>query len=341
MKHLSILSSFICLFPVSLLHAKNVNFQKEILPILERKCFDCHGPEAIEDEGKYEAGLNLSTRKGILKGSEKSRVLIEGKAKISSLYTRTALPDRDKKQMPKKGRALDDEDKALLAQWINEGASFGTWAGVGLDPVKDDSQEKSVLDKDKGAITVMPTRGADTNSRDERTELLKFLNQGVPAITDEQIHYLQSETGAYVNRLSRNANLLEVVFAREKGTVDLNKISPLEKAAPNIIELKLAETPIRDEAAELFSKMTRLNKLDLRGTSVSANTIRALTSLKTLETINLSDTKMDKTAVTELNKIKSLKKIYVQGTSLKPADFKGSHRGQDPTYQIEYGLKLD
>ena len=37
-----------------------VSFQREVLPVLSRNCFPCHG----SDEGSREAGLRLDTPKG-------------------------------------------------------------------------------------------------------------------------------------------------------------------------------------------------------------------------------------------------------------------------------------
>ena len=58
------------LFAVSIVSAADVDFVKEIQPILERTCLKCHGPE------KPKGGLRLDTNEGLLKGAKDRKSVV-------------------------------------------------------------------------------------------------------------------------------------------------------------------------------------------------------------------------------------------------------------------------
>ena len=114
--------------------ASAVDFEKEILPILDAKCMKCHETEHTDATGKLKkpkGGLVLDTAEGIKKGGKEhgDKNLVPGKADDSRLYVVTTLAISDDAAMPPEGKAdpLTDAEKALLKKWIDEGASFGTW----------------------------------------------------------------------------------------------------------------------------------------------------------------------------------------------------------------------
>ena len=44
-------------------HAKDIDFSREVLPILSDTCYHCHGP----DENKREADLRLDMKEGLFR----------------------------------------------------------------------------------------------------------------------------------------------------------------------------------------------------------------------------------------------------------------------------------
>lgn len=114
--------------------ASAVDFEKEILPILDAKCMKCHETEHTDATGKLKkpkGGLVLDNAEGIKKGGKEhgDKNLVPGKAADSRLYVVTTLAISDEAVMPPEGKAdpLTDAEKELLKKWIDEGASFGTW----------------------------------------------------------------------------------------------------------------------------------------------------------------------------------------------------------------------
>jgi len=110
------IASLLGLALVSPVVAAQVDFKKQVRPILEVYCLKCHGDE------KPKGGLSLTTRAGALKGGEDGPALVPGKADQSPLYTTTTLPADHDDVMPPKGEKLSKAQQATLKQWIEEGA---------------------------------------------------------------------------------------------------------------------------------------------------------------------------------------------------------------------------
>jgi hypothetical protein len=106
-----------------------VDFNREIRPLLAKKCFACHGP----DDEHREAGLRLDTREGATAELDSgSRAIIVGKSTGSELVRRIRSTDAGEQMPPAEtGITLTESQKALLARWIDEGASYAPhWAMV-------------------------------------------------------------------------------------------------------------------------------------------------------------------------------------------------------------------
>jgi uncharacterized membrane protein len=96
---------------------RNINFYKDIYPIIGKKCFRCHGPS------RQKGGLRLDSPMEIYKGGEsKKPILTPYHPDKSLMYVLTNLPSFDKRRMPQKGRQLTDKQKELIYYWIMQGA---------------------------------------------------------------------------------------------------------------------------------------------------------------------------------------------------------------------------
>jgi len=99
--------------------AQALDFPKEVLPVLERRCFDCHGPE------KQKSGLRVDSRTALLKGGDFGAAIIPGDAAGSHLIEVIVSTDDDVK-MPPKGERLSIAEIEALKKWIAQGA---IWPG--------------------------------------------------------------------------------------------------------------------------------------------------------------------------------------------------------------------
>ncbi|WP_146391365.1 DUF1553 domain-containing protein [Allorhodopirellula solitaria] len=97
------------------LSAGDIDFNRDIRPILSDKCYFCHGP----DDENREAGLRFDIR-------EEAIDIIEA----GELVDRIRSDDPDMIMPPPRAKVpLTEQEKQLLEQWIDEGAPYaGHWA---------------------------------------------------------------------------------------------------------------------------------------------------------------------------------------------------------------------
>src|SRR5205814_555232 len=88
--------------------AADVDFNKDVKPILEGTCLRCHNPE------KAKGKLRMDTRENFLKGSENGPVLVAGKPEESRLYKLVNQPKSSEDRMPPEGDPLKKEQIATI-----------------------------------------------------------------------------------------------------------------------------------------------------------------------------------------------------------------------------------
>ncbi len=98
-----------------------VEFEKDVLPILESNCFKCH------KDGKEKGDLNLQPHK-IKKFIGSGRAIIPGQPSKGLLMKMIQSDDPDNR-MPPKGSRLSGKEVQTLKLWISQGAELGR-----LDP---------------------------------------------------------------------------------------------------------------------------------------------------------------------------------------------------------------
>src|SRR5688572_18921154 len=95
--------------------AEDVDFLREVRPILAGRCFRCHS-EALEQE----AGLKLDKFATLLKGSDEGAVIVAGNSGESKLMGRITATDETR--MPPEGERLTEQQIATIKAWIDQGA---------------------------------------------------------------------------------------------------------------------------------------------------------------------------------------------------------------------------
>ncbi|MCI0332733.1 MAG: PSD1 and planctomycete cytochrome C domain-containing protein [Planctomycetes bacterium] len=109
-------------------------FEREVKPILKANCVACHGAEK-----KVQGGLHLTSREGVLKGSENGPVVLLDKPEESPLL---AAIRYESFEMPPKGK-LPQAQIDTLARWIAMGLPWAEGENGNLahrgPPVVDDA----------------------------------------------------------------------------------------------------------------------------------------------------------------------------------------------------------
>jgi len=94
--------------------ADETSFVEEVAPILQANCIVCHGA------GGGEAGLDLSSRDGLLAGGASGPAVVEGNAAGSLLVQRISAADPGQRMPP--GGQLAAGQISTIRDWIDEGA---------------------------------------------------------------------------------------------------------------------------------------------------------------------------------------------------------------------------
>ena len=102
--------------------APQINYDRQIRPILSNNCSRCHGPDAEERQ----SGLRLDLRDEALKPAESGkRAIVPGKPEASRLVERIFSGDPGEiMPPPDSNKKLSDAQKELLRDWIAQGAKY-------------------------------------------------------------------------------------------------------------------------------------------------------------------------------------------------------------------------
>jgi hypothetical protein len=175
-----------------------IDFNSQVKPIFNKKCIACHG--GVKQQANYSL---LFREEALQKAKSGKYAIIPGNAAGSELIKRIKQKDAEER-MPYQHEALSQQEIAILEQWINEGAKWGThWAyvpvGQPTPPADTGAWIKNTIDRYVYHRLVQenlsPAAAADS------AVLLRRLSldlTGLPPDSSIAMQYLNaSKTGAY------------------------------------------------------------------------------------------------------------------------------------------------
>jgi len=249
-----------------------VDFAKEIQPLLQKRCLECHGPE------KQKGKLRLDSKDAAFKGGKEGPVIMPGSAEKSELYRRITLPKDDDDVMPNEGEPLTKAQTDLIRDWINQGAVWTQTAS------------SQPADSAKGG----PALPADFKpSAAEQKAIAKF-----------------AEAGIEIRPIAANVPWREVNFRLHGTNVTDTTLAPL-KDVLSLVHLNLAATKITDAGLAHVKGLTNLIRLHLELTQVTDAGLAHLKGLKNLTYLNLYGTPVTDTGLEHLKGLTQLKNLYV------------------------------
>ena len=185
----------------SFAQAAPVDFQRQIRPILSDNCLRCHGP----DESSRMAGLRLDTKDGIFSQRTNGTPVIPKNALESLVYKRISDPDPRRRMPPLSAhKELTDAQKALLRQWIEEGAEWKQhWAFTppvrpALPVVEKEAWARNPIDR--FVLAKLEANGLQPAPEANKRELIRRVTldlTGLPPTVEE--------VEAFVNDTAENA----------------------------------------------------------------------------------------------------------------------------------------
>lgn len=108
-----------------------VSFERDVEPILSRRCYSCHG------DRRQESSLRLDRREAALRGGEHGSLLVPGRSDQSLLVAVVAGAHSELPLMPRKGDPLTLGQVGLLRAWIDQGAVWPEGAVTSGRPGRD------------------------------------------------------------------------------------------------------------------------------------------------------------------------------------------------------------
>lgn len=282
-----------------------VDFEKQILPILEERCIECH-KAPFELNGRIKepkAGLRLDGAGHIMIGSDDGPVVIVDHPSRSSLYLRVTLPKSDDDIMPPKGETLSFYEQELIRKWIAQGVDFGKWVGA----------------TDRLDIN----HGGKIQNAYIKPDYLNFydkISEDLHPISEEKIKSFNKSESLLVRPIGIGSPLLEVRAVTNQELIKDDKLLSLLDIREHISVLDLRNASVSDKLGGILKEFPRLTNLNLRSTGVTDNLISDLKNLENLRTLNLSQTKITDNSIGKLKSLPKLENLYLWDTLI-------SHKG--------------
>jgi hypothetical protein len=260
-----------------------VDFAKDVQPILQKSCVECHNAE------KTKGDLRLDTKDTALKS------LKAGKSGESEMFKRISLPKGHDDVMPPKGDPLPKEQQDIIKAWIDEGAVWPdglTLKGGGesgsksedtLPEIKPSANELKAYAKLEEMGLAVRQVAANSQWRTASWHLSK------DKVNDQALALLKDATA-----------LLELNLAGTKftdaGLANIKGLSGLRR-------LHLEGTQVTDASLANLKGLTNLRYLNLYNTAITDKGLESLKGLKKLKHLYVFETKVTEAGAKALKSV--------------------------------------
>jgi len=185
-----------------------VDFKRDIRPILSNACFQCHGP----DDKRRKGDLRLDTKEDAFKSIDGRHAFVAGKPEASEAFRRILTTDADDHMPPaKSGKQLTPKQIELIRKWIQQGAKWSEhWSFVAperspVPAVKTPAWVRTPIDA--FILSRLEREGLQPSVPADKTTLLRRLSLdlvGLPPTPEEMSAFLaDSRPDAYERQVER------------------------------------------------------------------------------------------------------------------------------------------
>lgn len=251
-----------------------IDFAKQILPILEARCYACHG------RGKGKGGVRLDDLKRSTTERKGEWVVKPGDPSQSLMMRNIQLPADDENAMPPEGDRVPSAEIELIRQWIEQGAR----GEEGVSPGAVSDHRWSLPERLLTAEELARIRAA--------TEVLSRLEVRVAPLAQGSPYFEADASGA----LPPIGDGQLVAFAA---------------LADFLVTLNLAHSAVSDSIGGSLVQLRSLRALRLDHTAAGDQVAANLAKMPHLESINFVATPLTDTGLSALVQLKSLRNLYV------------------------------
>ncbi len=274
-----------------------VSFQRDVLPIFEARCIECHGPD------KVKGSLRMDTVAHLFDGDPEWLTVVPGKPDESLLVERIELPADDPDAMPPKGERLTVDEVGVIRTWIEEGASDDVEGG-------DTAPKPAVAGGGEEAVVATPGPSASDLSA-------AAIKASVATLRERQV--LVMPVAQNSNDWEVNASLIDPPF----GDDDLPRLDGLQ---PVLVWANFARSGLTDAGLGPLAEFQSLTRLRLDNTELGDGSVEVLLGLPKLEMVNFYGSKLTDTGLAALAAHPSLTRIYCDDTEVTPAGAAAARR---------------
>lgn len=182
-------------------NVKEVDFTRDIKPLLSNRCFFCHGPDEEERQGGID-GLRLDKFEGATEDLGGHAAIVAGDVASSVLIERVLSDDADLVMPPpESGQRLTADEVELLKKWIEQGANYAAhWSYVppsrpALPEVKAKDWPRNEIDH--FVLARLEREGLSPSVEADRHSLIRRLSldlTGLPPTLDEVQRFVHDES---------------------------------------------------------------------------------------------------------------------------------------------------
>ncbi len=192
-------------------NGQQVDFNRDIKPILSNRCFFCHGPDEEERKGGDD-GLRLDTYDGATADIGGRAAIVPGDLQQSILIERVTTTDDDLLMPPPDhGQRLTKLEVDLLERWVKQGAHYAVhWSYLPpvrpeLPQVKDEAWPRNEIDR--FLLSHLEQKGLHPSPEADRATLARRLSLDLtglpPTIEDVDRFVADASPDAYEQYVDR------------------------------------------------------------------------------------------------------------------------------------------
>jgi mono/diheme cytochrome c family protein/uncharacterized membrane protein len=325
-------------------------YQELIQPILEQRCYSCHGAN------KSKADLRLDSPEFIQKGGENGSILTAGNPQKSTLYTYLVLPEDDDMHMPPTGKPqLTTEQIKLFHAWIEKGGSFDKAMTFSKTGTSINQKTTPSVFQPKSVTNVPTSVSQSTNLKEniapketaklqkgeiKETAIDRKLEDKEALILKQKVEEVNAQTlqkftdqRIIVSKFGEKTEHVMANFVNVKN-YDSNYLDNLKIIENQLVRLKLSNQPVKDDDLKKVASLKNITRLNLEKTLITDAGLAHLKDMPNLEQLNIYGTNITDKGLAHLSECKNLKILFLWGTKTTP-------QGIENLRKILRGLQTD
>lgn len=272
-------------------------YQEVVMPILENKCYSCHGPK------KQKSGFRIDSIAAMLEGGDDDISLVKGDAEKSPLIQSIHAPLEDDFHMPPKEKPqITQEELVILEWWVNKGAPEG--------------KRLSELDPPAEIVNYLGGAGTDSAPEPRANEVLAGkVDLRDDPLNQEMSNFLESypDTLKWVSDSVGMLRFSASSLRKAYGNKDLEKLRPFRE---KLIEINLNGTSITDAAVKFIRSCPNMEIVKLGQTQITDRGLVELAGHSHIRHLVLFSTAVTDDGLTALSSMDQLQKIYLWNTKV-------------------------